>query len=178
MAIVKCRECGSKISSEAKACPQCGATKKRRTLKVLLGILALLLFVVYLNASSSDHQAKKTKNLTLKEGGEADDLRKKEKQENADKEIERHSLIASAKNALKERLREPDSAEFKNVIIVTYQDKLNVVCGEVNAKNGFGGMTGFQPFVSLGSAQMTWLPTDSKTFADDWNKYCAGRQPQ
>lgn len=42
MAIVKCHECGREISTEAKACPQCGArNKSRKGSKSLRWILAL-----------------------------------------------------------------------------------------------------------------------------------------
>lgn len=42
---------------------------------------------------------------------------------------------------VRQSLRDPASAEFRNI-----RETTNGVCGEVNAKNGFGGMTGFEPF--------------------------------
>lgn len=44
MALVKCRECGAKISTEAKVCPQCGVAKPDRTsvgtwLAIIIGVM-------------------------------------------------------------------------------------------------------------------------------------------
>lgn len=48
----------------------------------------------------------------------------------------------AAKRAVIARLKDPDSAQFRNLRI----GKGDIVCGEVNARNSYGGMTGFQPF--------------------------------
>lgn len=46
-------------------------------------------------------------------------------------------------------LRDPDSARFQQVRTYRRNDDLRyTVCGEVNAKNGFGGFNGFMPFVA------------------------------
>lgn len=58
-------------------------------------------------------------------------------------------LIARTEVGVKARLRDPDTAEFSDVHTTTYQGA-EVVCGHVNAKNGFGGMTGRQKFVGTG----------------------------
>jgi hypothetical protein len=58
--------------------------------------------------------------------------------------------ITTAKNVVKERLRDPDSAQFRNVGAYRGDPKIKYpmfVCGEVNAKNGFGGYDGYEPFV-------------------------------
>jgi hypothetical protein len=43
-------------------------------------------------------------------------------------------------------LRDPGSAIFRNVVIRRRGEKVSV-CGEVNARNGFGGYTGFDTFM-------------------------------
>ena len=144
----------------------------------MLVCLAASILGVYLMAEPKKNTTAQNPQQTAAERTaqmEAEAAIQREKKEAEDKELDRHSRIAAAKDAVKERLREPKSAEFRNVNVVRYQEKINVVCGEVNAKNGFGGMTGFQPFLSLGSASMTWLSLDSKEFAESWNKYCAGK---
>ena len=50
--------------------------------------------------------------------------------------------ITKVKNSVLAQLRDPTSAEFSNVRIVGGL----VVCGEVNAHNGFGGFAGKQKF--------------------------------
>jgi hypothetical protein len=146
---------------------------------MLLVVLGAVFFAIYLMAEPSN---KTTGSSPLQPATErtttgelAEVAKQRDKQEAADKELERHTRIAAAKEAVKERLREPKSAEFRNVLVVRYQDKINVVCGEVNAKNGLGGMTGYQPFLSLGAANMTWLQSETKDFAENWNKFCAGK---
>jgi hypothetical protein len=52
------------------------------------------------------------------------------------------------------RLKDPGSAEFRGLTLVrkadAYEPRYNL-CGSVNARNSFGGYTGFQRFVSDGS---------------------------
>lgn len=58
--------------------------------------------------------------------------------------------IVAGKRAVKNTLKDQDSAEFKNVY-ANYTEKSGVVaCGQVNAKNSFGAFTGFKAFVSDG----------------------------
>jgi hypothetical protein len=54
---------------------------------------------------------------------------------------------AFATDAVKRKLRDPGSAEFRKLIAYEPGEGALVVCGEVNAKNGFGGYAGFEPFV-------------------------------
>lgn len=60
--------------------------------------------------------------------------------------------IVAAKRAVTNSLKDPNSAEFKNVY-ANYTDGYGVVaCGYVNAKNSFGGYTGYKAFVSSGQS--------------------------
>lgn len=43
-------------------------------------------------------------------------------------------------------LNDPASAQFRNVRVVSGRDNEPMICGEVNAKNKFGGYTGFTDF--------------------------------
>ncbi len=58
-----------------------------------------------------------------------------------------------AKDAVKAELNDPDSANFRNVRAITVRTRegsvVRSICGEVNAKNGFGGYSGFAPFVYI-----------------------------
>lgn len=58
---------------------------------------------------------------------------------------------AAAKELVKRQLRDPGSAEFSDIVVKTgAPGRATIVCGYVNAKNGFGGMTGRQRFVAGG----------------------------
>lgn len=50
--------------------------------------------------------------------------------------------IAAAQISVKKRLKDPSSAEFRNVHFYS-GGKAAVACGEVNAKNSFGGYSGY-----------------------------------
>jgi hypothetical protein len=56
-------------------------------------------------------------------------------------------IIAAAKAATIKLLRDPDSAKFSNLKAKTASDGAKGVCGEVNAKNAMGGMSGPQLLV-------------------------------
>ena len=55
-----------------------------------------------------------------------------------------------AERRVKNLLRDPGSAEFRNLRVYTQTNpRQRAVCGEVNSKNGFGGYVGFAPFVAI-----------------------------
>lgn len=67
------------------------------------------------------------------------------------------SYIALNQERIKGRLKDPESTQFRNVFVsnTSYiSDDTPMVCGEVNAKNSFGGYSGFERFVSHGSVQL------------------------
>lgn len=66
----------------------------------------------------------------------------------------RFMALSRLKVQVRNRLKDPDSAEFSNLVV--YQQKAAprdtvfgyTLCGEVNAKNSFGGYGGYQKFVA------------------------------
>lgn len=60
---------------------------------------------------------------------------------------EEADAIERAKRAVSDDLKDPGSAQFRNVRLVPYSDT-KVICGEVNAKNSYGGYAGFAHFVA------------------------------
>jgi hypothetical protein len=83
--------------------------------------------------------------------------------------------------AVRPQLRDPQSAIFRD-LSATNDRKIGqspaglVVCGHVNAKNGFGGYTGEKPFINFYGTMLTEIePTPrTKKFNAAWNKLCAG----
>ncbi len=71
-------------------------------------------------------------------------------------------------------LKDPDSARFRNVWAVkmplTTGEVATLFCGEVNARNAFGGYIGFQPFIALGHAAYT--AESSTVFDGMYQQYC------
>lgn len=61
------------------------------------------------------------------------------------------SRLVEGKEAVKALLRDPGSADFQR-LRTSQMSGRTVVCGEVNATNGFGGKVGYRRFVSDGGA--------------------------
>lgn len=55
--------------------------------------------------------------------------------------------IESAQESVRRSLKDPGSAQFRNVRLVSWYSG-KVVCGEVNGKNSYGGYVGFKRFVA------------------------------
>ena len=76
-----------------------------------------------------------------------------------DQELEIAFTFASqGLTSLKRRLRDPGSAEFRDVWAVRgtiSADTSYFACGYENSRNAYGTHTGFSPFVAIGSAVMT-----------------------
>ncbi len=77
--------------------------------------------------------------------------------------------IVAAERAVRRELKDPDSAQFKDVR-ANYTEEFGVVaCGRVNAKNDFGGYTGFRRFVSSGKSVIL---EGRNNVADAWVGAC------
>lgn len=77
---------------------------------------------------------------------------------------------------LEASLKDPGSASYRNEEVRERSDGAVIYCGEVNAKNTFGGYVGFQRFViSGGSIQMespTFTPEARERFEMRWIDVC------
>lgn len=82
-----------------------------------------------------------------------------------------YAWISEGKRQIQAVLKDPSSADFRNVRFYS-GGGIPVTCGEVNAKNGFGGYTGFERFVAAGSqiAVTESMVTDS--LDPVWDKFC------
>lgn len=71
-------------------------------------------------------------------------------------------------------MRDPGSVRFRNNRFKIFQGGTPMVCGEINATNGFGGPTGYQRFIASGETfgpvlEEQMSPTE---FARTWNEIC------
>lgn len=78
-------------------------------------------------------------------------------------------LEAKAKAAITLQMRDPASAEFRSVL--TFPDK-NLVCGQINGKNSFGGYTGFLEFYY--DRGVVAVSDQSVGFQEHFDKLCIG----
>jgi hypothetical protein len=130
MAMISCGECGASVSTEAKICPGCGASRKvfrrpagaRKPMSFMkkLGIgSAALIGLSVIQAATG--------------GGEA--VQAETPQEKQSKQ-RGYAAYLSAK-ALKASLRNPDTLDFSEILA---NEDGSVICMTYRAQNGFGGM--------------------------------------
>jgi hypothetical protein len=80
-------------------------------------------------------------------------------------------VMYEAQSYIRATLRDPSSAQFKDLAL---NMKSHVVCGQYNAKNGFGGYVGFKPFIlsEKFSTPMIVLGDDVEDFVKQWKFHC------
>ena len=85
------------------------------------------------------------------------------------KQKEATALIAMGEKYVKEKIREPASAQFRNQFI----GKGGAPCGEVNAKDAFGTYLGYQRYISV-ARELTMLAQDLSPdeFEESWREMC------
>lgn len=85
---------------------------------------------------------------------------------------EEYAWKEAAKEVVRAKLRDPDSAEFSGLIVYPETaDKPTIICGYVNSRNGFGGMTGPQRFIAGGTVMVEEEFTAAQmTIA--WTRFC------
>lgn len=80
--------------------------------------------------------------------------------------------MEKGKEAVRSKLKDPHSAQFKNVYFHRGAKGIPVSCGEVNSKNGFGGYSGFQKFISAGNTELTFIQSEVTDFSTSWKQFC------
>jgi hypothetical protein len=77
------------------------------------------------------------------------------------------AIFARARTAVADAFKDPASAQFRALSVATDANGLKKVCGQVNAKNSYGGYVGFRPFaylLEIGDA--VFAPEDDDDAAD------------
>jgi hypothetical protein len=155
MAMGTCRDCGLQVSTEAASCPRCGRvfTKQAATHYGCgtLAVLGLVGFMVMLCQGESQ-QTPEQRDAALERRIESD-------------------LEYSTRETVKSMLRDPASARFGTVVVVS-KDGARTVCGSVNAKNGFGGYAGEQAFMGRNGVVTMRTGENSRTFLRQWAQWC------
>jgi len=152
MALTTCKECGHEVSTQAAACPNCGA-KMPKTSGCLVLVLGMVLVLVFASISSSCEQRDRENAEAARRAAE-EALRKRMTPEQRDADDRRKAAeaaakaredrIAQAKYVCKEfvtkRLHDPDSADFglyRDFAAEERKDGSVRVQMQVRAKNAF-----------------------------------------
>lgn len=150
MALTPCRECGKDMSTDARACPHCGAKPPYRPSLAFILIAGLLVVFGVKAAIESSRPAYQPPPKTAEQA--AEDAA----------EQRRHLAVAIAAKKLKDALREPESVEW---LYMGADDAADVVCLQYRARNGFGGMA---------VETMTITAQEAGPQAALWNRHCTG----
>lgn len=135
-----------------------------------LGVLALVLWGLY----AAGVGAVRGVSTIMREGAEVQALLAEDDANNRPSEptYSDTAVMASAMSRVKDKLVDPGSARFRNVNVVVQPSGTKAVCGQVNAKNRAGGYSGYEHFISAGTADFTWLESQVPDFAAAWNQVC------
>ncbi|MGE4334467.1 MAG: hypothetical protein AB7E55_00645 [Pigmentiphaga sp.] len=93
---------------------------------------------------------------------------------------EQAAVIEKAQGDIVSQLKDPASAQFRNVVVSKTGKGFYLVCGEVNARNAYGGYVGFKPFIwREGSYGGNIAGERGESYDKDWiSALCSGRQSE
>lgn len=171
MALVKCKECGQKISSKAPACPNCGspAKAKGRSGCTTLAGLGIAIFVAAMIVVLSANRPPSTRSQSA---GASTPHEVSDAEKEAERRRSAELSIVVAQRLVRQRLKDADSARFANTLAVRLPSGSTIVCGHVNARNSFGGYAGDEPFIAVGQTILFESDGKSGEFAKTWNESC------
>lgn len=147
MSLLKCHECGQSVSSEAKACPSCGAKVRRPTSIAGIILAGLVLFGIVqcsMNSATKSPAPPKTAAELAQEKAAED----------------RFQTTAALVALLKKSTRNPDSFQIDSV---GANDDASIVCINFRGQNGFGGISVESVVFDNGKASKS---------EKDWKRLC------
>jgi hypothetical protein len=159
MALVKCHECNKEISSEAVACPHCGAKPKKGMGRG--SILVIGLFTIFVAKFAWDSAEREIHPVAVAPV-------KSEAQKKADAEKEsQFQLAMGAGRLLKANAKDPTSFKMDSFFVLPS----GAACYEYRAKNSFAAIVPakavFQPPGSVLTSEH-----DGSKFIRAWNSVC------
>lgn len=179
----KCPDCAESVQDDAKICRFCrhefkpsntarpvATTQPEKTSSgAVWGCLGIIVFLGVIGsiAGSSDEDPSTT-NATAATAEAKEAAAPESPYADTAKQA---AWIAAGQVAIKNQLRDPGSAKFRNVHFYS-GGGVPVTCGEVNAKNAFGGYTGFERFVAAADIISATESQVDGGLGPVWDKYC------
>jgi len=86
------------------------------------------------------------------------------------------AFVVKAKTVAQEALVDPESVRFRGLFI-SIGLQTQVLCGELNAKNGYGGYVGFRRFIADERAMIRLEDLDHSALMDlEWKYQCSDKR--
>lgn len=162
MALMKCGECGGQVSSEAKACPACGAPppdvpRKTSTLTWVLGGL-FGVGVVSAVVNEGDRPPPVAPRVALSPADQAAETEREAR-------FVKATLLA---RAIKQGMKNPDSFKLESAFVTD----VGAMCFEFRGTNSFNAVVPGSAVVSP-DGKKSAQGSDGEVAAL-WNKHCSG----
>jgi len=170
MALIKCKECGNDISTQAKTCPKCGAPRPKRSIslrRILIGTFLLGLTLIVIGNISSHNEVQSTAMTPAQRAAQQAEQKKHTAYEKFRDESVRRGAIMMA--ALKKTARNPGSFKLAEARAI---EGSGAICFTYRAQNGFGGMNIGYAVLSADGKTIKIQEQDGDAFVKLWNKEC------
>lgn len=167
MALLTCKDCGGEISSEAKACPKCGAKPPKRT-SLFVKVLAVIAIpaVLYSVTRSNADSEKRSQAAAAKEAA-LTPAQKIARQAANDLFAANVARAQQAVDFLKTHAKNPDSLQLETV----FATDAGAICIQYRATNSFNAVV---PGVLVLPKDIKQVSQGTPTAtAPAWNKHCA-----
>lgn len=148
MALIKCKECGKEISTDAKSCPSCGKKKTSRATMIVLSIfivgvvIAIFSGVINTYTEEKAHMAERERlALLTPEQRKAEDDKKRIEAQKQDEIKNKEYARFACQEFIKKGLKNPNDVEFldsytaKQISPTVYRIDL-----DVRARNSFNAL--------------------------------------
>lgn len=163
MALIACHECGKEVSTEAKACPACGAKVRkppkqtsRQTWFVLGGLGLIVVFGVM------GGKQRESERVAAEAAKSPEQKALEQKARNQD------ALAAVGAASLKKAMKDPQSFTLTSLVVMDD----GAACYKYRAANSFGASLPSRA-VLLPSGKMFTEDHDGNSFVNAFNKGCA-----
>lgn len=176
--LISCGTCGHQVSSSATQCPNCGQQFKKKTSKltwIIAALFGLPFLMGIIMASNSNNSGNATSESSTPAKTEPSKFASMEKFDAPETEFDSDvgAKVYILEQTIKKQMKDPESAQFQNWHYVKASKKSPATfCGEVNAKNSFGGYTGFKRFFVKEDDMKFGIEDQTDNFATQYNKYC------
>lgn len=170
MALVRCPDCGSQVSSSAPACVKCGRPLTDEDRDVTRGGCGSLVFTMIVLAGLGYwiwHQVNEPP---------APAPRPSQQAAPSPEDLARREVLARAivgAKSIKAAMRDPESFDLEQVLMI---EKTGAICYTYRAKNGFGGFN--RELAVLRKGESALRSSGTSGFESVWNKSCANKTGQ